>query len=358
MPPVSNDRSAAFRILDANLNRAAEGLRTLEDVARFRSQSELQIEFKKLRHQLTECSAPWDQLQMLANRNAEGDVGRTSKTPNEAVRTGGLSDITQAASQRVQQSLRTLEEVAKYLYPNSASQLESLRYRVYDLNSALQVSQIRDIDFLNSARLYVLVDCQLPLETFRARIREMSQAGVHLVQVRDKDRDAAELIEYTQAAIDAVDWTHTRIIVNDRADVAYCSRAWGLHVGQTDLSVSQARAILSSASPIGLSTHNLEQVHDAIRLQVDYIGCGPVFPSSTKSFSAYSGIPFLKEASIYLKRLGISTPAFAIGGIDADNLPQVIEAGFTRVAVSKSIWDAESPAREAEIMNSILCKAT
>ncbi|MEQ1829581.1 MAG: hypothetical protein ABL921_26705, partial [Pirellula sp.] len=140
----SNDRSDAFRILDANINRAAEGLRTLEDVARFRSQSELQMEFKKLRHQLTEYSASWDHLQMLANRNAEGDVGRTTKTPNEAVRTGGLSDITQAASQRVQPSLRTLEEVAKFLYPSSASRLVASLSRLRPELGATVISIARD----------------------------------------------------------------------------------------------------------------------------------------------------------------------------------------------------------------------
>ena len=344
----------SHRILDANLNRAFEGIRTLEDVARFHNLGDIQGELKSLRHRLRTASTKWNQELLLASRNADADVGRSTKEPAEVTRKGGLAEICQAASQRVQQSFRCLEEVSKFIYPESAAAIEAIRYQTYDLNARLLLCLQRDLDFLDRARLYVLADCQLPLNAFRQRVREISLAGVSIIQIRDKQCEARDLIQYTLAATESVDSKLTRIVVNDRADIACCARAWGLHVGQSDLSVAQSRSFLSKNVVLGLSTHNMAQVHESMVLKVDYIGCGPTFPSQTKDFQEFSGLEFLREAATALKKSGTRMPTFAIGGIDATNVSQVLDAGITRVAVSKSVWDAESPARATESIRSQL----
>lgn len=350
LPTNRPDLLASHRMLDANLNRCFEGLRTLEDIARFRDQSELQRRYKTLRHQLQAASSQWDSELLLASRNAHADVGRETKTASEALRSDGLADICEAAAQRVQQSLRCLEEVAKFLYPDSSAAIESTRYQAYDLNAMLLLSLQRDLQFLDQARLYVLAHCQMPIHAFQERVRDISRAGVSIIQIRDKRLDAQDLIRYTRAAIDAVDSRQTRIIVNDRADIVQCTDAWGLHVGQTDLSVSQSRSLMRANCVLGLSTHDVNQVKEAIASGVDYIGCGPTFRSATKQFDSYAGLDFLKEVSALIPNANSKLPAFAIGGVDLSNLSQLIDCGFRRVAVSKAVWESELPARAAESM--------
>ena len=352
------ERLAAHRLLDANLNRAFEALRTLEDIARFQDQAAFQSQYKILRHQLRATTQQWSHDLLHASRDAGHDVGRESKTSSESSRIGGLYEIAMAASQRIQQSLRCLEEASKFIYPNSAAAIEAVRYQAYDLNALLLLSQQRDLVFLEQAKLYVLAHCQLPLKAFVQRVRELSRAGVDLIQIRDKQTDARELIRYTQSAIEAVDEKQTRIIVNDRADVQQCTTSFGLHVGQTDLRVAQSRSLIRPKCILGLSTHDLEQVLEAIAAGVDYIGCGPTFPSDTKDFSIFAGLPFLNEVTAFLCGTGSRMPAFAIGGIDLSNLKSLLETGMRRVAVSKAIWDAESPSGAAESFKQILGNAS
>ncbi len=349
-----SENLSAHRLLDANLNRAFEALRTLEDIARFQDQSAFQSQYKTLRHQLRAATQDWSHEELYASRNSSGDVGREIKTAAESSRDGGLSNIAEAASQRIQQSLRCLEEASKFVYPSSAAAIESVRYQVYDLNAQMLLSQKRDLLFLRQTKLYVLADCQCPLEQFVQRVNDLSQSGVDLIQIRDKQLDARELIRYTRSAIEAVDAKQTRIIVNDRADVVQCTSAFGLHVGQTDLSVAQSRSIVAPKCVVGLSTHDMAQVKQAIAVGADCIGCGPTFASNTKEFSTFAGLPFLSEVSAFLRDTGSTMPAFAIGGIDLSNLRSLLETGITRVAVSKAIWGAEQPGVAAEAFRQIL----
>jgi len=325
-----------------------EGLRTLEDIARFSDLASLQSRYKTVRHSLQKVFGSWDRSELLAYRDAHADVGRTEKQAAELAREDGMADIAASASGRCEQGLRVLEESAKFLFPATAPAIESLRYLLYDLNAELLLTLQRDPAFLDRAQLYVLVDCQLPLSKFVQRIGEISRAGVDLIQIRDKGAQPVTQIEYADAAVDAVDPRITRIIMNDRIDIASCCKAWGCHVGQEDLSPSIARGLLRGNQILGVSTHDLVQIQKAVDDRADYIGCGPTFPSKTKSFEHFAGLPFLEQAAHYLERTERKLPAFAIGGIDPGNLPRVLEAGFDRIAVSSCVWDFDDPAGVSE----------
>jgi thiamine-phosphate pyrophosphorylase len=350
----TSQRSVALRILDANRNRVLEGLRTLEDLARFHSFPELQAAYKGYRHTLLEASSGWDSNGMLAARNADEDVGRTQKTAAERDRSDGLDAIAASASGRVEQGLRVLEETAKFAYPDSAAAFEGIRYRVYDTNAKLRLALARDASFFGQAKLYVLVDCRLPLRQFLDRLREISAAGVGLIQIRDKQSSAETLIAYSRSAMDALDDRRTRVIINDRVDIANVTDAWGVHVGQEDIPPSDAAALLGSHKIIGWSTHDVGQVRRAIEQCVDYIGCGPTFPSNTKSFQEFSGTRFLREAHAVLSANSAAVPAYAIGGIHVGNLQEVLDTGFSRVAVSSAVWGAENPGVATERIRRIL----
>ena len=133
--------------------------------------------------------------------------------------------------------------------------------------------------------------------------------------------------------------THSPIfILNDRPDLAVLARADGVHVGQEELSVHDVRQIVGPTMLIGVSTHTIEQARQAVLDGANYLGCGPTFPSGTKHFDHFPGLDFLRQVAAE-----ISLPAFAIGGITRENLPQVLATGFTRVAVGGAIASSAHP---------------
>jgi thiamine-phosphate pyrophosphorylase len=124
--------------------------------------------------------------------------------------------------------------------------------------------------------------------------------------------------------------------------VALLARADGVHLGQEELTVHDARQIVGPEMLIGVSTHTIEQARQAVLDGASYLGCGPVFPSDTKRFDRYPGLEFLRQVAAE-----ISLPAFAIGGITLENLPQVLATGCRRVAVSGAIANSPDAASTA-----------
>jgi thiamine-phosphate pyrophosphorylase len=188
------------------------------------------------------------------------------------------------------------------------------------------------------AKLYVLVDGQSSGAAFATLARSLVDAGVHVLQLRDKSLCDRELLERARTLRRLTRPAGTLMIMNDRADLAVLADADGAHLGQEDLSVKDARAIVGPDRLIGVSTHSLEQARQAVVDGANYIGCGPTFPSKTKTFASFPGADFLRDIGSE-----ITLPAFAIGGITLENLSQVIEAGFTRVAVSSAVTRAVDP---------------
>ncbi|MEM8734579.1 MAG: thiamine phosphate synthase, partial [Planctomycetota bacterium] len=129
-----------------------------------------------------------------------------------------------------------------------------------------------------------------------------------------------------------------RLVINDRVDIALAVGADGVHVGQDDMAIEDVRAVAGRRLVVGVSTHDLDQARVAQAAGADYLGCGPTFPSGTKSFQEFPGPEFLKTVAKELE-----VPAFAIGGINDENVQSVVESGFQRVAVSGVVHQADSP---------------
>ncbi len=167
---------------------------------------------------------------------------------------------------------------------------------------------------------------------FKRDVDQLYAAGVDVIQVWDKIDDRTH---YLQMLLLRSLVGNKLFIVNDRSIFAcFCVRR---AFGQEELPIEDARRLLADRL-IGISTHDIDQVAEAVLKGADYIGCGPTFPSETKSFEAFAGLPFLKQVAA-----SHSVPAFAIGGIQSDNLNQVLETGFTRVAVAGAILKAVDP---------------
>jgi thiamine-phosphate pyrophosphorylase len=139
--------------------------------------------------------------------------------------------------------------------------------------------------------------------------------------------------------------------MNDRPDITRLVEADGVHLGQDDMPVQEARRILGSEALIGVSTHDLDQVRQAVRDGASYIGIGPVFPSQTKQFEEFPSLEFVRQANAESV-----LPAFALGGITLDNVGEVLAAGAKRIAVSSPICRADEPQPVAAAFRRILDK--
>jgi thiamine-phosphate pyrophosphorylase len=346
-----NDDPQILRILDAAANRAAEGLRVVEDYCRFALDDAFLTRLvKELRHDLAEALTALPRSDRHAMRETQQDVGTSISTSAELQRTDGTA-VCEANCERMKQSLRSLEEFSKTLAPEVSTRLEALRYRWYTVEKSLSTRLRLSGSALKTAKLCVLVDGSFAEE----KVRVIVTAGVGMIQLRDKNFSDRELLQSAQSIRHCIHKPgqdgRAILIINDRPDIAAAVDADGVHLGQNDLTVKAAREILGPRKIIGVSTHSIEQARQAVLDGANYIGVGPTFPSTTKSFENFPGTALLKQVADE-----VSLPAFAIGGITLENLDEVLATGIKRVAVSGAIANAEEPeevAREFVRMLSI-----
>jgi thiamine-phosphate pyrophosphorylase len=342
-PAPADEKMEAARILDAAANRAREALRVIEDYCRFvLDDAFLSGELKRLRHDLADTLGTLgpDLATCLAARDTLRDVGTGISTAREQER-HSLAAVLAANFKRLEEALRSLEEYGKLHGPALGAALEQLRYRCYTLERAL-VRGTAARQRLAEARLYLLVTGSTCAAALDWTIAEAAAGGVDIVQLREKQLHDRELWE---RARNVRQWTRKAgvlFIMNDRPDLARLVEADGVHLGQDELPVKEARRILGPEALIGVSTHNLEQLQQAILDGADYVGVGPTFPSGTKEFGELAGLEFVRQATAET-----SLPAFVIGGINRDNIRQAVAAGARRVAVSQAICAAEDPRRVA-----------
>lgn len=350
------DLQATYRILDASANRAGEGLRTIEEFARFvLDDSQMTAQLKSLRHDLAAAVNRLSRDSLLRSRDTGGDVGTEIREPSEYARTG-LSGVVAAAASRTQQSLRVLEEYGKTIDVSVAATIEQIRYRCYTLCADLEL-RLPQFDrrghdrrqWLSQSSLYVLIDAGSDEQVFTTMVTQLVQADVDILQLRDRGVDDRTLLSRARTGAEIARQFGKLFIMNDRADLAVAADTDGVHVGQEELPVAETRRIVGPGRLVGVSTHSIGQARDAVADGADYIGCGPVFAGRTKTFESYVGTDFLKEVAGE-----IEIPAFAIGGIDASNINQVVEAGFHRIAVTGAVRDADDPAAAVTAMKKIL----
>jgi thiamine-phosphate pyrophosphorylase len=334
-------QSSAFRIIDAALNRAGEGLRAVEDYVRFVADDPfLTRQLKQLRHDLAAAAARLSVADRHAARETLKDVGTDISTRSEKHR-GDAWDVCAASLKRTEQSLRSLEEYGKLVDADFAGQCESLRYRLYTLEKAIDVGRTSR-ERLVGVRLCVLLGgCDSPAE-FEQAVSRLFEVGVGMIQLRDKQLDDRDLIERGHTLRRLTRGTATLAIINDRADIAAAVQADGVHLGQEDLNVKDARAIVGARALIGVSTHNIEQARTAVLDGANYLGVGPTFPSQTKVFDDFAGLGFLREIGAEIR-----LPTFAIGGINVQNLSDVLAGGVKRVAVGNAVTAAKDPCSAA-----------
>lgn len=331
------ERQDTARAMDAAANRAREALRVAEDYCRFVLDDRLLTgQLKALRHDLAAALEFLPDSFLLAARDTPGDVGTTLTTEREQAR-HSLRQVAHVNLKRLQEALRSLEEFAKLADRRAAQALEQLRYRAYTLERAILLgSDARRR--LADARLYVLLTGKLCAAALDWTIAEAAAGGATIFQLREKDLDDRALLA---RARQVRRWTRQAgaiFIVNDRPDISRLADADGVHLGQDDLPVREARRVLGPDALVGVSTHSLAQLRQAVLDGASYVGVGPTFASVTKDFAEFPGPDYVRQATAET-----SLPAFVIGGMNPDTIAAAVAAGARRVAVSQAVCAADDP---------------
>ena len=331
-------RNDIYRLIDANINRASEALRVLEDWARFVDDDKnISEKLKNARHKINNTFSEFSNL--ILSRESALDVGRDIKSPSKK---SSIRDVIRANCKRLEESLRVLAEYGQVLDIN-VKELENLRYEIYTIEKELIKSE--KLIRLNNSHLYLVTnrDGFNSDVDFLNVIEKSIRGGVDIIQLREKNEKEKKVLKLAKEIKKIVSGTKVLFIINDHVDIALSVDADGVHLGQDDLPLEAGRKIAPDGFIIGLSTHSIEQGREALKSCADYLGAGPVFATPTKPDYKPAGLEYVKWASENIKEI----PFFAIGGIDERNIDKVINAGASRIAVVRAIMNAQDPFKVA-----------
>ena len=334
-----------YRILDANFNRAREALRVAEDCGRFvLNDPAVTAMAKNMRSDLREVLGAMPVQELVVSRDAPGDVGTELSSPTE-LRRKDITDVVTAACKRLTEALRTIEEYSKFVSPEQTRRFERMRYDSYTLEQRL-LGRLWGGRRFADVSLYLLVSSKLVADrhgSVRDMVRAAIAGGVEAVQLREKASDTPDAVTLALAAElrELTDEMGKILIINDRPDIAAIVGADGVHLGQRDLPLAEARRLLRPGAIVGRSTHNIAQARAAVQEGADYVALGPVFDTETKDAGPTAGVEFLSEA--VADPIVSTAPLVAIGGIDASNASQVIETGVGCLAVCGAICGSDDP---------------
>ena len=356
-----------FRIIDVNSNRAREATRVIEDYARFiLEDATLSAKARSIRHNLVVILKPCSR-QMLASRDIQSDIGKetptTAKTNPEIV----ISNFS-----RLGEALRSIAEYLKTQSLALVAKVERLRFEAYQLEQEFSFVLYPN-KALSALRLYVLVSdvkekiisdlimggvdpVRSPSPRGDGRcLGHLTSNGASAIQLRAEGLSDRNLLKEAIKLRKITRVHKVLLIINNRIDIALLSNADGVHLGETDMPVRDARKILGPDKIIGATSHSIAEALASQRNGADYISVGPIFSSPTKPHLAPAGFSYLKEVA---KRIHI--PYVAIGGITAGNLPVLLKAHKRlfkvpiKIAVSSGILNSKNISETTRRISKIL----
>jgi thiamine-phosphate pyrophosphorylase len=326
-----------LRIIDVNINRMGEGLRVLEEFARLSlNDIALTQQLKDMRHKVVKVDTEL-QKQLLRARDAEGDIGSSMDVPGEEKSRDSSKTIV-ANARRVQESLRVMEEIAKApglsLDPD---EYRKARFGLYTIEKELLSKMLRKDKTKRESGLYVVVDTEwLKGRKHTDIAKQAIRGGAKVIQLRCKERSIKEFLSIAGDLKKICAEQDILFIVNDSLEVALAVGADGLHVGQDDLPVATARKLLPIDMMLGCSVRTVEEAKVALKDGADYLGVGAIYTTATKDSAEVVGPGRLKEI-----KKAVDLPIVAIGGINENNLSEVMKAGADAAAVISAVLGAE-----------------
>ncbi|MCX7746733.1 MAG: thiamine phosphate synthase [Clostridia bacterium] len=336
-----------YRIIDANVNRASEGLRVLEDIARFYyADTTVSLQLKKIRHGIRK--GIMDCLDLcLKERDSINDVGLFISKEHKMDHKTSVKELVTANFKRVQEALRTIEENLKILDQYEASKVyEEYRFISYSLEKGFfKMSSIYSKREKLESDLYCLTAEEYSNGRSNIEIvKAMINAGVKIIQYREKEKKLQDKYRECLKIRELTANHGVTFIVNDDVDIAMLVKADGVHIGQDDLPVEKVRELVGEDMIIGVSTHSSKQAEEAVRRGADYIGVGPIYRTFTKKDVCEPvGLQYLEYA---VKNVKI--PFVAIGGIKEHNLFEVKSRGAKCIAMVTEIVGAQNVEEKIE----------
>jgi thiamine-phosphate pyrophosphorylase len=328
--------SYQLRIIDANINRIGEGLRVLEEFARLSlNDAVLSGRLKNLRHKILHIDYKLQQ-RLIGARDAAGDVGVGMTVTGEDKGRDPMATIV-ANARRVQESLRVLEEITKEPSLGLPSpDYEKARFELYTIEKELLSRVLRQDKLKRLTGLYVIIDTKLLkgrsyLDVVSAAIK----GGAKVIQLRDKTDNIRDFYIAAIQIKELCAEQNVLFIVNDSLEVALAADADGLHIGQDDLPVAEARRLLPIDKLLGVSARTIAEAEVAWAAGADYLGVGAMYATSTKSGAVVVGPARIKKI-----KKSIDLPVVAIGGINRGNIGDVMRAGADAAAVISAVMGA------------------
>jgi thiamine-phosphate pyrophosphorylase len=331
------------RILDANANRAREGLRVIEEHVRFSLNSTpLQERLKNLRHKFCKSFSKLEasgNAPLVSSRDTAGDVGTTTTTLSEMKRNTS-TEIAKASVKRLQEALRVMEEYGKIISVECAKEFEQIRYLTYELEADIFCNQSRK-ERLANAKLYVLITESLASADAETVCKETIAGGADIIQMREKNMEDGEFLNKAEKLNNLCRKAGVLFIINDRPHICRLIDADGIHTGLGDLPVNLSRKIIGRDRILGRSTHCPDDLQKAFEDGADYAGVGPVYETKTKEHRSAVGLEYVKHAVENSK-----IPYYCIGSVNRKTINKVIEAGANTVAICTGIIAAKNIAEE------------
>ncbi|MDP8245951.1 MAG: thiamine phosphate synthase [Candidatus Hinthialibacter antarcticus] len=337
--------SGLYRLIDANADRTAEALRVVGDIARFiLDDQEIAGRCKAIRSEFwaVYASVPGLQQKGLASRDSVGDVGR--EFPSIAHQ--DVSQVLKSNIHRAQESLRVLEEAFRSIDQAASQKISTFRYQCYDIEPPMMQamdswSLQQKLDF----GLYVVLGSEFSNGRDFLEVAEKAmRGGAGAIQLRDKQMGKRELLQWAKRLRELTAQYGATFIINDHIDIALTVEADGIHLGQGDFPIAEARRIMGPRFIIGASTHSVDQAKQAIDEGCSYFNVGPVFSTQTKKLTITPvGLELVREISSQFE-----FPFTVMGGIKLEHVGSLIECGARRIAVVTAVVgvdDIEAAAR-------------
>jgi thiamine-phosphate pyrophosphorylase len=333
---------ADLRLIDANANRAREGIRTAEDYIRFKSGNTRWAQrLKASRHAISDLLGQAFKSEILtAARNVSTDPLKPEASEgNCTAQEENAKTVAHRGLKRAQEALRVLEEYLRGAYPKISIALSINRYGLYEAEQWL-LNASDAAATLEAAKVYVLLSASLCKTGLLHTAEAALKGGARILQLREKEGTARAILKQARDLQSLCETYGAVLICNDRLDLATAAGTGGVHLGQDDLTPAEARKLCGEKLLIGRSTHSPEQAQKAVIVeQVDYIAIGSMYETSTKAGRILAGLKLAEQVAA----LNLSLPVFAIGGINGEKIKELKAAGVRRIAVSTAVIAQADP---------------
>ncbi len=344
--------NSSFRIIDANINRVSEGIRVIEDVVRFNFANEKLTEnLRNTRHVLRKLFNN-EKKSLLLFRDSDKDIGKKISQNSCADKKKDMESMAVANFKRIQEGLRVIEEICKTCgYYGKGKTVEQIRFEFYTIEKEFSGFFKKK---LPSGIYGITAEKFSRGRTNICVVREMVKAGVSVIQYREKYKykTSKQILNECYEIRKITNDYNVVFIVNDYIDIAMIVEADGVHLGQDDIDIKDARKILDNKI-VGISTHSKKQAQKAVEEGADYIGVGPIYSTKTKeNVCDPVGLQYLEYVVS-----DILIPFVAIGGIKEYNIEQVIRAGAETVSLVTEITGADDIGLKVKKIKALMDKA-